>query len=103
MQTTTEINLFDSDYSQHEQDFEVLSQQESFRLEVDQGLEESLQELQHLKSKLSDGQSVSLIELCKDNIIQTINSQFGLASLVMDNRDGGNVTTAYNDYVHIML
>src|SRR5690606_14009059 len=34
--------------------------------------------------------------LCKDNIINTVVGQFGLASLVIDARDGGSVTTTHN-------
>lgn len=69
---------------------------EQFRIEVDQGLEEALNEMERLKKELSSSAGDSLIEQCKKSVIDTITEQFGLASVVLTNKDGGNVTTSHN-------
>ncbi|MBR2157252.1 MAG: hypothetical protein IJ923_04335, partial [Campylobacter sp.] len=69
---------------------------ETLRIHINDELEIALGELNELKDKLSQGDSTTLLELCKENAINTITSQFGLASLVISSKDGGSVTTIHN-------
>ncbi|MDA3055648.1 DUF1524 domain-containing protein [Campylobacter sp. CN_NA1] len=69
---------------------------ETLRIYINDELEVALGELNELKDKLSQGDSAKLLELCKENAINTITSQFGLASLVISSKDGGSVTTIHN-------
>jgi hypothetical protein len=59
-------------------------------------LEHSLRELESTKAHLSKKEGDTLIELCKTSIMDTITGQFGLASLFIECKDGGNVTTTHN-------
>lgn len=93
---TETINYLNDDFSDIEKELEKISEQELIKIEVNQGLEESLKELELLKNEISQQHTANLLELCKDNVIETITSQFGLASLFIDTKDGGNVTTAHN-------
>ena len=96
---TAEANNFDwlsKDYDAKAEELEILSQKELLRIEINSGLEEALKELESLKSQLPKEQTATLLNLCKDNVLQTIEGQFGLASLVLSNKSGGNVTTAHN-------
>ena len=63
---------------------------------MNEQLEESINELNALKDQISQKDSATLLELCKDNVIETITGQFGLASLFINSQDGGNVTTTHN-------
>lgn len=77
-------------------DMESLSQKEALRVEIDSGLENALKELESLQTQLPKERAENLLELCKSNVLQTIEGQFGLASLVITTKDGGNVTTKHN-------
>jgi len=90
------VDLLNPNYDFHIQDFEELDKLEEVRLDVSSGLEDALTEMESLKSKFSNGESENLLELCKNNIFDTVTSQFGLASLIIDSRDGGSVTTTHN-------
>ncbi|MBP3224197.1 MAG: sulfite exporter TauE/SafE family protein [Campylobacter sp.] len=74
----------------------TLFENNTLRIQINDELENALNELQELKDKLSSGDSAKLLELCKENAINTITSQFGLASLVISAKDGGSVTTTHN-------
>ncbi len=96
---TAEANNFDwlsENYDAKAEELEILSQKEQLRIDINSGLEEALRELESLKSQLPKEQTATLLNLCKDNVLQTIEGQFGLASLVISNKSGGNVTTAHN-------
>lgn len=92
----TDFDYLSKDYDAKIEELESLSQKELLRIEINSGLEEALQELESLKSQLPKEQTATLLNLCKDNVLQTIEGQFGLASLVLSNKSGGNVTTAHN-------
>lgn len=92
----TDFDYLSKDYDAKIEELESLSQKELLRIEINSGLEEALKELESLKSQLPKEQTATLLNLCKDNVLQTIEGQFGLASLVLSNKSGGNVTTAHN-------
>lgn len=69
---------------------------EAQKIELNDDLAHALNEFEKLKSQLPKEQTATLFELCKDNVLDTITSQFGLASLFIDARDGGSVTTTHN-------
>lgn len=79
-----------------EVEVQALTKEQSLRIMVDSELENALKEMESLQSQLPKEQTATLLNLCKDNVLQTIEGQFGLASLVISNKDGGNVTTAHN-------
>ncbi len=77
-------------------EIESLDSMGALRMEVDEGFELALQEMQDLESQLKDLRGDNLLALCKDNVVNTVVGQFGLASLLIDGRDGGAVTTTHN-------
>lgn len=95
-ESTDFTDFLREDYECMADELEIFSQKEQLRIEINSGLEEAMKDLESLKSKLPKNQTATLLNLCKDNVLQTIEGQFGLASLVITSKDGGNVTTAYN-------
>lgn len=91
-----EVDYLDNNFLKVEQDFEKLDEINNLKIEVDQGLEEAFAQLEELKSKFSQNEGDALIEQCKTTVIETITGQFGLASLFIESKDGGNVTTTHN-------
>lgn len=89
-------NLLSEDYVQMEQELDSVSESELLKIEVDNELENAITELNNLKNQYTQKDSATLLELCKNNVTDTITSQFGLASLFMNSQDGGNVTTIHN-------
>lgn len=79
-----------------EKDIEELDKLDKLNIEIDSSLENAINEINALENEYSKEQSESLIELCKENVMQTIVGQFGLASLFIESQDGGNVTTSHN-------
>lgn len=73
-----------------------MSDRDSLRIEINDSLEEALTELQSLREEISANESAKLIDLCKNTVIETITGQFGLASMFIEAKDGGNVTTLHN-------
>lgn len=69
---------------------------ENLRLELDAGLTESLNALEDLYAKLPKEEARGLLEQCMNNATNAIVGQFGLASVVLGAKDGGNVTTTHN-------
>lgn len=90
------IDYFRKDFDLVERELEVVSAPENLRIEINHGLEEALLEMQNLQEQLSPNESAKLIELCKNTVIETITGQFGLASMFIESKDGGNVTTTHN-------
>lgn len=80
----------------HSADLSRLDSLERLEIEVDQGMEAALREMDSLASQLEELNGDGLMELCKETIVNTVVGQFGLASLVIDARDGGSVTTTHN-------
>ncbi|WP_430462745.1 hypothetical protein ACQUQU_08135 [Thalassolituus sp. LLYu03] len=68
----------------------------TIKLEAEHGLSEALSDLEGFKNQIADLEGSSLIEACKDSAINSISSQFGLASLFITAKDGGSVTTTHN-------
>jgi len=94
-QKVTEFPDFGSDPNTHAE-IEHLDSLDSLRIEVDQGFESAMREMESIQSDLNEFNGHDLIALCKENVIGSVVSQFGLASLLIDSRDGGAVTTTHN-------
>lgn len=69
---------------------------DSLMVYVDQQLATALDEMEQLKARLSGGEAARLLDLCKDSVVSSITGHFGLASALLSNQDGGNVTTTHN-------
>lgn len=65
-------------------------------VELNKTLEDAIYEIEALNSELPAEQTEQLLGLCKNTVIETIVGQFGLASIILNARDGGNVTTVHN-------
>ncbi len=91
-----EIDFLTTNHDEIMEELEEISKRELLKIEINEGLETALKELQELKDQWTEGDCATLLELCKDNVIETITGQFGLASLFVDARDGGSVTTSHN-------
>ena len=89
-------DLLSTNYAEMEKELEEITQEELKKIEINKDLEEAVAELNNLKNQYSQKDSATLLELCKNNVIDTITSQFGLASLFINSQDGGNVTTTLN-------
>ena len=66
------------------------------RIEIDHEVETSLIEMQELEGKIQNNDGEKLINQCMYVIENTIISKFGIISMFLQNRDGGNVTTIHN-------
>lgn len=99
-ETKTQENFFRTDFEAMEAEIAVLDREidkeRALRIMINDGLKNALQELESLEAQLPKEQKATLLELCKDNVLQTIEGQFGLASLVITSQSGGNVTTTHN-------
>lgn len=83
------------------EDFEIVERSfaddlHNYHIQINEKLETALAEIQDLQSQLPAEQNKTLLELCKINAIETVTSQFGLASLFITAQDGGSVTTTHN-------
>lgn len=89
--------LFDSNQTQIlEKDLDELDKKDLLRIDIDESLEAAINEMNSLKEEFSRTEAGNLIELCKENVMSTIVGQFGIASLLVETKDGGNVTTIHN-------
>ena len=103
MQQSQELNV---DFLNEEQNIITLAElelsiqeidnQKELRINVNDELESALNEIEDLKKQISGKEADNLIEACKTSALNTIVSQFGLASLFIDSKDGGSVTTLHN-------
>ena len=75
---------------------DALDHAQTLTVEIDQSLETALHEMSALKAEYSREEADELIDLCKQNVLSTIVGQFGIASLFLEVKDGGNVTTTHN-------
>src|SRR5690606_16555805 len=62
----------------HSADLADLDSLELLEIEVDQGMEMALQEMESLSKQLGDVNGETLVELCRENIINTVVGQLGL-------------------------
>jgi hypothetical protein len=90
------VDYLNDDFSDTINDLDKLSELDTIKIEINEGLEEALIELESLHDQFSEEDSAKLLDLCKNTVIETITGQFGLSSLFIDAKDGGNVTTAHN-------
>ena len=91
------IDLFDSKTTAVlEADLDTVDKLSVVKMELDQALENAINEMSSLQKEYSRCEAENLIELCKDNVMTTIVGQFGLASLFLEAKDGGSVTTTHN-------
>lgn len=74
----------------------VITEYMPLKIQIDEELESAIRELEALSDKYSKDDSERLLILCKDTVIETITGQFGLASMFVSARDGGNSTTPQN-------
>lgn len=77
-------------------DLDRLDQLESIRIEAQHGLEDSINDLGRMKKELAEGGTTTLLEACRDSVVDSISGQFGLASMFINAQDGGSVTTTHN-------
>lgn len=69
---------------------------EILRLQIDEGLDEALKGLEDLTAKLPKEQNIALFEQCTNNALDAVVGHFGLGAVVLNAKDGGNVTTTHN-------
>lgn len=79
-----------------EVEFQTLSKEQALRIEVDNELDSALKELESLKEKLPKEQMNSLFDQASKNAIDEVVGHFGLAAVVLNSKDGGNVNTTHN-------
>jgi len=96
MNTNEVVNWLSEDWEAMEQELSQVDEARQLRVQVNEGLSNALHEMQNLREQFSDKECASLVELCKNTVIETIVGQFGLAGMFLNARDGGSVTTAHN-------
>lgn len=93
-----------TDYAQMKKELEQIEQAQvsasdsiqALRIQIDNELESTINELGELQAQLPKEQSASLFQQCADNALNAVVGHFGLAAAVLDSKDGGNVTTTHN-------
>ena len=90
-------NLFDSNLTATlEQEIEEVDKLTTLRMDLDATLENAINELNALQDEYSQESAENLVDLCKANVMSTIVGQFGIASILLEAKDGGSVTTEHN-------
>ena len=87
---------YESMASELEVEVQTLTKEQSLRIEIDRELENALKEMQGLQSQLPKEQMNALFEQCQKNAIDAVVGHFGLAAVVLNSKDGGNVSTTHN-------
>lgn len=87
---------YESMASELEVEVQTLTKEQSLRIEIDSELENALKEMQSLQSQLPKEQMNTLFEQCQKNAIDAVVGHFGLAAVVLNSKDGGNVNTTHN-------
>lgn len=87
---------YESMASELEVEVQTLTKEQSLHIEIDSELENALKEMQGLQSQLPKEQMNSLFEQCQKNAIDAVVGHFGLAAVVLNSKDGGNVNTTHN-------
>lgn len=96
MKNVESIDYLSIDYSSSLDELEKISASQCIKVQINEGLEEALQELESLQEQFSSQDSERLLDLCKTTVLESITSQFGLAAMFIEARDGGSVTTTHN-------
>jgi 5-methylcytosine-specific restriction endonuclease McrA len=91
-----EIDYLNEDFTHIAKELDTLAEHNTIKIEINEGLEEALKELDSLHDQFSAEDSARLLDLCKTTVIETITGQFGLAGMFIQTQDGGNVTTTHN-------
>jgi hypothetical protein len=91
-----QVDYLNKDFTQTVEELDKLSELDSVKIEINEGLEAALKELDLLHDQFSAKDSARLLDLCKNTVIETITGQFGLAGMFIQTQDGGSVTTAQN-------
>lgn len=90
------FDYYIEDFDDKARELDGLYQDGAINIDVDSELEQSIQELNALKDEYSKEEAATLLELCGNTVIDTVTQQFGLLSVLVNSKDGGNVTTAHN-------
>jgi hypothetical protein len=90
------IDYLNEDFAHTVEELDRLSELDTIKIEINDGLEEALKELDSLHDQFKADDSARLLDLCKTTVIETITGQFGLAGMFIQNQDGGSVTTSHN-------
>ncbi|MHB9292199.1 hypothetical protein Holit_01293 [Hollandina sp. SP2] len=90
-----EVDYLNKDFTGTVEELDKLSEH-TVKIEINEGLEEALKELEALHDQFSTEDSSRLLDLCKNTVIETITGQFGLAGMFIQTQDGGSVTTTHN-------
>ncbi|HED6143818.1 TPA: hypothetical protein R5X15_001092 [Campylobacter coli] len=88
--------FINTDYKLLEKELEELSKKDKLRLEIDQGLDEALRDLEIISAKMPQEQTQKLFDQCTNNAMDAIMGHFGFAAVILDAKDGGNVNTTHN-------
>ncbi len=88
--------FINTDYKLLEKELEELSNKDKLRLEIDQGLDEALKDLEIISAKMPQEQTQKLFDQCTNNAMDAIMGHFGFAAVILDAKDGGNVNTTHN-------
>ena len=90
-------NLFDQNLTATlEQEIDEVDKLTTLRMDLDATLENAINELNALQDEYSQKNAENLVDLCKANVMSTIVGQFGIASILLEAKDGGSVTTEHN-------
>ncbi|GAB0172014.1 hypothetical protein NHP164001_00270 [Helicobacter trogontum] len=93
----TDYNQMQNELEEAERDHISTSDSiKALRIQIDNELESTLQELDELQAQLPEEQRASLFEQCADNALNAIVGHFGLGAALLDSKDGGNVNTTHN-------
>lgn len=90
------VDYLNDNFNAVEKELEKITANELIKIEIDGELETAIKELELLKTQMPEKQTATLLEMCKDNVIETVFGQFGLSALFLSSKDGGNVTTLHN-------
>ena len=87
---------YESMASELEVEVQALTKEQSLRIEIDREIENALKEMQGLQSQLPKEQMNAPFEQCSQNAIDAVVGHFGLAAVVLNSKEGGNVNTTHN-------
>ena len=91
------FNIFDPRLTATlEQEIDEVDKLTTLRMDLDATLENAINELNSLQDEYSQESAENLVDLCKVNVMSTIVGQFGIASILLEAKDGGSVTTEHN-------
>jgi ribosomal protein L17 len=90
------VDYLNDDFTHTIEELDSLSELDTVKIEINEGLEEALKELDSLHDQFSAKDSARLLDLCKSTVIETITGQFGIAGMFVQTQDGGSVTTKHN-------